>query len=69
MPRGRPRKILSSVTNEEEELEGLESLQMTVAQIIQETVCGISGCDAKWHLEDAKVVVQKMKLLDLIRER
>ncbi len=66
MPRGRPRKIVMA---EDEELRGLDALQMTVAEVIQETLCGIPGCMPKFHLEDARVVVRKMKDLDLIKEK
>lgn len=62
---GRPKKVVSEIDSD---LRGLEALEMTVAEVIQETICSIPGCQPKFHLEDAKIILHKMQKLKLIKE-
>lgn len=67
MPRGVYERKRSEV-KVEEELSSYEQLVWTVAEVIQSTLCSIQGCQPKFHLEDANIIVRKMIRLGLVKE-
>lgn len=61
---GRPKKVIAEA---DPDLKGLDAVQYSVAQILQER-CGINGCSPKFHLDEAGIIVKKMKQFDLIKD-
>ena len=61
---GRPRKVIKEA---DPDLKGLEAVQESIAQILQER-CGIKGCLPKLHMEEAEIILKKMKQYDLIKD-
>ena len=62
---GRPKKV---VVEPDAELEGWESVEYTIAQVLQER-CGINGCLPKIHLDEARIILKKLIRYDLLKER
>lgn len=64
MPRGRPIKVIT----DNSDLNGHEEAELTIAQVLQER-CGIPGCVAKHHIEEARIILRRLIRLDIVKER
>jgi hypothetical protein len=66
MPRGvYDRKKL--VPEPTDELKGREAAAMEIAEVLQSR-CGIPGCVAKFHLEEAQILLRKFINLGIIKD-
>lgn len=61
---GRPRKL---VVEPDADLKGLDAVQYTIAEIIQER-CGINGCTPKFHMEEAGIILKKIVKQNLLKD-
>jgi hypothetical protein len=59
MPRGVYNRK-PNVNKVADDLSSHEVIAWEIAEIMQETMCAIKGCQPKFHLEDANRIVRKM---------
>lgn len=62
---GRPRKV---VVEADPALKGWEKAEETISEILQER-CGITGCRARYHVDEAKVILKVLLNEGLLKER
>ncbi len=63
---GRPRKV---VTTKEDKIDLTEKTDLLdiIAEVVQH-YCGIPGCSAKWHREEAQIIINKLRAQGLLKE-
>ncbi len=63
----RPRKVVTAEKAVDEPLQDKESLLDIIAEVIQVS-CGIPGCSAKWHREEAQRIINRLRDRGLLKE-
>jgi len=63
---GRPRKIVQE-KEDKVDLSTKTDLLDIVAEVIQH-YCGIPGCSAKWHREEAQIIINRLRSQGLLKE-
>lgn len=62
----RPRKIVTTKEPEEKLVDKIDMLDI-IAEVVQH-FCGVPGCSARFHREEAQVIVNRLRANGLLKD-